>query len=402
MSRFNFTDAAVARLSAPLAGRAYHYDHGGRDSQRGLGCAVTPAGTVTYFWQGRVSGLPMRVTLGRHPDMSVADARRRAGDARAAAIEGLDPRIDVSPRGLVAVGAPTVGDIWRLYVSRHLAAKGKNWRFEQGWVLDALGPLAAVDADRLTPEALAAWHARLGIDRGQPAANKLLAAVHRAYRRAATWRRPDGRPWVQTDPASATAVPRFREFSRDRFLRSSELRPFLMAVADHELATARHALQMLLWTAARKSAVLSMRWEDIDMSAWIWTIPRESMKGSRASHPVPLVRQARYIIEARVATRSGDYVFPGRRRGAHITTVEGWWREIRTASGIEDIVPHDLRRTMASWMAMTGASLPIIAQMLGHALPGVTSIYARLAVEPVREAAQVAADKIMEVAELET
>ena len=49
---------------------------------------------------------------------------------------------------------------------------------------------------------------------------------------------------------------------------------------------------------------------------------------------------------------------------------------------------HDLRRTLGSWMAMTGASLPLIAKALGHKLEqqSVTGIYARLNNGPVREA----------------
>ena len=41
-------------------------------------------------------------------------------------------------------------------------------------------------------------------------------------------------------------------------------------------------------------------------------------------------------------------------------------------------------------MAITGAGLPIVGKMLGHTQPSTTAIYARLSVDPVRQAAETA------------
>lgn len=43
-------------------------------------------------------------------------------------------------------------------------------------------------------------------------------------------------------------------------------------------------------------------------------------------------------------------------------------------------------------MAMTGSSLPVVGKMLGHTQPATTAIYARLAVDPIRQAAETAVD----------
>lgn len=399
MARFNFTDDGIARLERPAQGRAYHYDQGGRASEKGLGVAVTRTGTATYFWHGRYSGKPIRVTLGRHGDITVAEARQLAQDARRAVRDGVNPRAAVSPRGLAKIDEPTVGDLWDIYVDKHLSKSVKNAEWAAAYWRELAAPLLPVYADRLTALEVKSWHNAVAAERGRPTANKALGRLRSMFTKAQVWRRQDGLPYASSNPASATAVPRFIERSRDRYLKPAELPPFLEAVADHDLADCRHLVQILLFTAARRGAVQAMRWQDIDIANRIWLIPREFMKGGRADHPVPLVKQALRVLEVRkeFAGRN-DWVFPGRRRGKHITTVEGWFDELRQASGVTDIVPHDLRRTLASYMAMTGASLPIIAQMLGHSLPGVTSIYARLSVEPVREAAQTAVDHIMEVA----
>jgi integrase len=47
---------------------------------------------------------------------------------------------------------------------------------------------------------------------------------------------------------------------------------------------------------------------------------------------------------------------------------------------------HDLRRTVGSWLASDGASLPLIGKVLGHSNPSTTQIYARLAEDTTRTA----------------
>jgi len=54
--------------------------------------------------------------------------------------------------------------------------------------------------------------------------------------------------------------------------------------------------------------------------------------------------------------------------------------------GMLDVRLHDLRRTLGSWAAMTGATTGIIGKALGHKSTQATAIYARLDLDPVRAA----------------
>ncbi len=60
------------------------------------------------------------------------------------------------------------------------------------------------------------------------------------------------------------------------------------------------------------------------------------------------------------------------------------WRANRKRAGLEDLRIHDLRHTFASVAAASGASLPIIGKLLGHAQSTTTERYAHLAADPVR------------------
>ncbi len=67
-----------------------------------------------------------------------------------------------------------------------------------------------------------------------------------------------------------------------------------------------------------------------------------------------------------------------------------------SAKWVADLHIHDLRRSLGSWQAITGASLPIIGKSLGHKSPDATMIYARLSLDPVRQSVNTATAAMME------
>ena len=139
----------------------------------------------------------------------------------------------------------------------------------------------------------------------------------------------------------------------------------------------------MLFTGARKMNVLSMRWEDVHLERALWTIP---LTKSGDSQRVPLAPAAVELLTRRRERSNGSiYVFPGTRK-PHRTDVKSAWDRIRAAASLEDVRLHDLRRTLGSWQAAAGVSLPIIGKSLGHRDVQTTQIYARLDLDPVRQA----------------
>ena len=107
--------------------------------------------------------------------------------------------------------------------------------------------------------------------------------------------------------------------------------------------------------------------------------------------PRPWILQQR-----RTAAEGSPWVFSSNRgKTGHITEVKSAWGRIRKAAKLVDCRPHDLRRSLASHMAIGGSSLPTIGAMLGHTQPSTTAIYARLSTDPVRTAAETAATAIL-------
>jgi hypothetical protein len=87
----NFTKRALDTLPLPEPGKRLEvYDN----KIRGLLIRVTSNGTKSFTVYRRVNGKPQRVKLGRYPDMSIEQARRRAQKMLSLMADGIDPWLD--------------------------------------------------------------------------------------------------------------------------------------------------------------------------------------------------------------------------------------------------------------------------------------------------------------------
>jgi integrase len=120
-----------------------------------------------------------------------------------------------------------------------------------------------------------------------------------------------------------------------------------------------------------------MQWDEIDIRARLWTLPRERVKNDRR-HEVPLSPQAMAIIQ-NLPRISDRFVFSLNAEAP----LNGFGKNkdrIDALSGVGDWVVHDLRRTAASGMARLGVSLAVIEKVLNHvsgSFAGIVGVYQR-------------------------
>ena len=111
------------------------------------------------------------------------------------------------------------------------------------------------------------------------------------------------------------------------------------------------ALEFLILTAARSGEVLGAKWDEIDLTAKVWTVPAERMKAGR-EHRIPLSARAVTIIKEMQAGKQCDYVFPGptgkkgMSNGALLAVIKGMGEYAA-------YVPHGFRSTFRDWAAET-------------------------------------------------
>jgi integrase len=147
-----------------------------------------------------------------------------------------------------------------------------------------------------------------------------------------------------------------------------------------------------------------MHWRELDLSAGVWRIPRTKNDEPQS---VTLCPEAVAILEARKDATGGGFVFPGTGRTGHIVEPKKAVERVMARAGIpygrnvpNGVTLHDMRRTLGSWQARTGASLAIIGKSLNHKSPQATAIYARLDLDPVRQSVNTATAAMLEAAGL--
>ena len=195
----------------------------------------------------------------------------------------------------------------------------------------------------------------------------------------------------------ATGIKRNREKSRDRFIQGDELPRFFQALGEEQNETIRDYILISLLTGARRANVLSMRWKDINFDRAEWRI-QETKNGT--PQIVTLSEESIQVLRNRKPGSDSVLVFPGTGKSGHLEEPKKGWKRILDRAGIENLRIHDLRRTLGSWEAKTGASMAIIAKSLNHKSHNTTAIYARLDLDPVRESVNKATSAMLTAAGL--
>jgi integrase len=185
----------------------------------------------------------------------------------------------------------------------------------------------------------------------------------------------------------ATKIELHPEKKRKRFLEPAELPRLFAALKQEPSDDLRDFVKLALWTGARKSDILSMRWQDVSLADNRWRVPETTKTGE--SYDIALTPEAVEILASRQGA-AGQWVFPSRGATGHIVDLKGAWKKLLARAKITNLTQHDLRRTLGSYQAAQGASLTVIGKSLGHKSIQATSIYAQLDLDPVRESVMTA------------
>ena len=120
-----------------------------------------------------------------------------------------------------------------------------------------------------------------------------------------------------------------------------------------------------LSTGARKGEILSLRWSQVNLKKRMITI-HDTKNNERRS--IPLQGHALDIVNdlGKVRRLDTDLLFPSKTNPDKQLSIDTIWKGIIKDSKIVNFRFHDLRHSAASYLAMNGASIPEIADVLGH------------------------------------
>jgi integrase len=173
----------------------------------------------------------------------------------------------------------------------------------------------------------------------------------------------------------------------------SELRRELESLGELVSIYAVVAVRLLIFTGARLSEILTLRWEHVDFERSCLNLA-DSKTGPKTIH---LNAPALDLLTNLSRLEGNPYVIPGERRHSHLVNLEKPWRRLRKRAGLSDVRLHDLRHSFASVGAGAGLGLPIIGALLGHTQAATTARYAHLADDPLRQASDIIGARIAAV-----
>ena len=386
----SFTKAAIEALPLPEKGWKYYYD----TKVSGLAIGVGASGVKTFVLYRKVNRKPERIKIGRYPDLTVDKARAAATNLNADIANGTNP----AELKRVRRAEMTFGDLFDQYYKNHAVPHKKTadedkQKFEKYLSSNKGGiNLASRQLSQIAKADIGQLFTKISKSH-KVTANRVLALVSSIFGKAIEWG-----IWNQINPCHG--IRKHSEVSRDRFLHPDELPKFFEHLLAYPNVTVRDYILMSLLTGARRGNVLAMRWDQLNLGRAEWRIP-DTKNGTPQS--VPLVPDAVAVLEARknsAACAQSPFVFPGSGETGHLVEPKKAWKIILDKAGIADLRLHDLRRTMGSWQAGTGANLSVIGRSLNHKSTQTTAIYARLWMEPVRNSMETAAAAMMQAAGL--
>jgi integrase len=391
------TSISIASIRPPPPGRGgaiRQVDYWDKlDGGGSLGLRVSSNGVRTWVVVPRVllggARVKVRVTLGRFPAMSLADARAKAAEAFLVAARGKDPRdlVRQERQSRVDESRRTFGVLADEFLAKHVAGKlrgatGREYRRAlkgdpvAAWQRRPAAEITrreVLDLLEATAETSPVW------------ANRMLAYLRKFFGWCAE------RDVISTAPTDRVRPPA-KEQSRARALSNDEVAEVCRAF-DRQGGVFGALHKALLLTGQRRDEVAAMRWDEIkglEGEAPTWELPGTRTK-NHLPHVIPLVPAVAALLRGLPRLAGSPFVFT--TTGA--TPASGFSRakervdtliaQARRAAGIaEHIEPwviHDLRRTVSTRMHEdVGIAPHIVEAVLNHvsgARAGVAGTYNR-------------------------
>lgn len=359
-----------------------------------FGVRVAPSGAKTFILFVRVAGRKTTLTLGRHGEITAAQARKRAMKWRDEARQGIDPRAEKR----AAEGALRFDKLTERFLVDHVEAflAPRTQTVYRQLVTGIIAPwFGSMPVRDITPEQVAAFHTHARGKNHNRRANHALAVLSKMMALAEEW---GARP-LGTNPCQHRR--RFAEVRRQRYLTEPELVRLGAALNAAEECWSPYALaaiRVLLLTGARKTEIRTLRWAQVDLSAGVAHLSDHKTAAVSGAKAIILPAPAVAILRKLPREDGSAWVFPGRDPSKPVGNLDDPWQAVRSAAGLEDVHLHDLRHTFGATSAGLGQSLRVIGAILGHSSQATTQRYAHVAPSPAREAASATAaalDKAM-------
>lgn len=387
MNTFNFTKARLLKL-LNTTGKDEEFKDAG---QNGLILRLTKNNKKIFrlkAWNRRKKKTE-QIVIGSYPSITILVAREIVSDH----ITNIAKGKNITEMLRHERDGQTLDEVFKIWIETYSKEKIRRWEQDRSSYNLYLRPhLGGKKISDITTENIASWRLRILKQKKQRGDGNVSKST---VQRAVTVLSSIYSNSAKHVPNPCSELDHYKPKRRTQFLQTDHLIRFFNAV-EHPATPSylKDYLLISLYTGARKSNVLAMQWEHIDLNLKFWIIPDNETK-NREPMVVPLLDQVVEVLQRRKECTASIYVFPTPRQSktGHLVEPKKAWKSLLNRAELpETYWLHDLRRTMGSWQAITGTSTKIIGASLGHKSEQATAHYAHLTIEPIRAAMQRAAD----------
>jgi integrase len=334
---------------------------------------VASGGSKGWIFRFSMAGKTRDAGLGPYPAMSLVKAREEAERCRRLVAQGIDPIQARDEERARARAAAAKAVTFIQCAQSFIGSQELGWRNSKTvanfratlntYAYPVLGELSvqAIDTGLVLKVLEPIWgektataaRLRASIER---ILNFAKARGHRSGENPAAWRGH----LDQLLPAQA----KVRPIQHHPALPYGVIPTFMGQVRGRNGIAAR-ALEFMILMASRIGEALGARWDEIDLAAKLWIIPKERMKSGK-EHRVPLAPRAIAIVEAMAELRINEFVFPGAKQGRPLsdTGIRALVRELGVS-----VTRHGFRSTFRDWAAeTTGFPNHVVEMALAHAV----------------------------------
>jgi len=342
------TDLSIRKLKSPDHGQKTHFD----EALSGFGIRVSQGGSKSFVVMfGKKRQLK---TIGRYPDVKLADARREAKRVQSdlTLISTNKPRLsinfaDARKKFLLdceSRNKPRTVQDYRRLLNRH-------FKFRK-------------DIDQLTRQDI------MSVIRNLSSTPSESQPAHVAIRTMFNWCVRHG--FVDHSPVPSIS---HKSEPRNRLLSEDELRAVYQRATEYGFPYGP-IVQLLILTGQRRGEIAGLRWSWIQDDEIVF--PRGFTKNKR-EHRIPIGKQTLELLNS--LPEGPDLIFPSRISGEK--PFNGWGKAKQTFDEEIDVFNytlHDLRRTYSSSMAKLGVPIHVTEKLLNHVsgtVSGIAAVYNR-------------------------
>lgn len=374
-----FTQERVRNLTPPATGRDEIRDA----EQNGLYLRITDQGIRTWrvIKRNPKTGKLERATLGRWPDISVAQARFMAQEIVFEILKGNSP---ATTKRRQKIQALTLSQVLEDFLKKP-GLTDRTCRLYRAAIHNHLGDWLSLPLDRIKEPAIKERHQAIG-QTNPGAANFCMTVFTAIWNHARAAERVDGQPAL---PESPTAILtrqklRFPGVIKQNHLPRAYFRDWYAAAQALPNPALRDYLLTLILTGLRRDEARLLRWDQIDLKARTFTLPDPK---NHRPHSLPLTDYLyALLIQRKKAAKKSEWVFPSQANGPFPEkTIYAAERAVSDSISYE-FRSHCLRKTFATEAEQLGVGSHVVSKLLNHSPKrgDITARYVILNVETLR------------------